>query len=73
MGGLKSLSHGLDPLQTLVSLLQNAERRIGCGWSATVGGAPWLPENLSLATLGALDAEMADLARRSGVSSWLFA
>lgn len=36
-------------------------------------GAPWLPENLSLATLGALDADMADLARRSGVSSWLFA
>ena len=24
----------------LLSLLQNAERRIGCGWSATVGGAP---------------------------------
>ena len=24
----------------LSSLLQNAERRIGCGWSATVGGAP---------------------------------
>jgi hypothetical protein len=36
-------------------------------------GAPWLAENLTLATLGMLDADMADLARRSGVSSWLFA
>lgn len=36
------------------------------------GGAPWLPHNLTLAGLGALDADMADLARRSGVSSWLF-
>lgn len=23
-----------------LSLLQNAAKRIGCGWSATVGGAP---------------------------------
>ncbi len=36
-------------------------------------GAPWLPQNLTLATLATLDADMADLARRSGVSSWLFA
>ena len=35
-------------------------------------GAAWLPANLTLATLGTLDVEMAELARRSGVSSWLF-
>ncbi len=36
------------------------------------GGAPWMPHNLNLASLGTLDADMADLARRTGVSSWLF-
>ena len=35
-------------------------------------GAPWLPVNLTLASLAAIDADMAELARRSGVSSWLF-
>lgn len=38
-----------------------------------MNGAAWLPQNLTLATLATLDADMADLARRSGVSSWLFA
>lgn len=35
-------------------------------------GAPWIPANLTLATLSTLDVDMAELARRSGVSSWLF-
>ncbi len=35
-------------------------------------GAPWLPETISSATLSIFDAEMTDLARRGGVSSWLF-
>lgn len=35
-------------------------------------GAPWLPQTLTLAALAALDGDMADLARRAGVSSWLF-
>ena len=35
-------------------------------------GAPWLPVNLTLAALGTLDSDMTELARRSGVSSWLF-
>jgi hypothetical protein len=36
------------------------------------GGATWLPHDLTLATLSGLDADMAELARRAGVSSWLF-
>lgn len=35
-------------------------------------GAPWLPEMATLASIAALDADLADLARRGGVSSWLF-
>ena len=35
-------------------------------------GAPWVPETLSLAKFAELDGAMADIARRGGVSSWLF-
>jgi hypothetical protein len=35
-------------------------------------GAPWLPNNLTLPALSQLEADMAALARRAGVSSWLF-
>jgi hypothetical protein len=35
-------------------------------------GAPWIPETVSLATFAELEGAMADLARRGGVSSWLF-
>ncbi len=35
-------------------------------------GAPWLPDALSGASLAMIDADMSDLARRGGVSSWLF-
>jgi hypothetical protein len=35
-------------------------------------GAPWMPVNLTLAALSTLDTDMSELARRSGVSSWLF-
>lgn len=35
-------------------------------------GAPWMPETLSVASFSALDAGLAELARRGGVSSWLF-
>ena len=35
-------------------------------------GAPWLPEVATQAVFDSLNAEMADLARRGGVSSWLF-
>jgi hypothetical protein len=35
-------------------------------------GAPWLPEIATHATFAALDQDIADLARRGGVTSWLF-
>ncbi len=48
-------------------------------WSALMypyrkakAGASWLPEPLTLSALATLDADMADLARRAGISSWLF-
>jgi hypothetical protein len=36
------------------------------------GGAPWLSRTASQAVFDAFTPEMADLARRGGVSSWLF-
>lgn len=35
-------------------------------------GAPWLPEALTPAAFGALESHLCDLARRGGISSWLF-
>jgi len=35
-------------------------------------GAPWIPEAATAATFAALEADMTDLARRGGISSWLF-
>jgi hypothetical protein len=36
------------------------------------GGAPWLPQQATPTVFDGFNAEMADLARRGGVSSWLF-
>lgn len=41
-------------------------------YRAARDGARWLPVKPSLPAFSALDAHMADLARRGGVSSWLF-
>lgn len=35
-------------------------------------GAAWIPEQVSAPVIAALDLDMADLARRAGVTSWLF-
>ncbi len=35
-------------------------------------GAPWLPQTATQAVFDSFNSEMADLARRGGVSSWLF-
>lgn len=37
------------------------------------GGSPWLPAQLTLASLAQIDSDMTELARRAGVASWLFA
>lgn len=37
-----------------------------------VGGAPWLSDTASHGVFAMLDVDMADLARRGGVTSWLF-
>jgi hypothetical protein len=41
-------------------------------YRAKKSGAPWMPSELTHAALAELDADLADLARRAGVSSWLF-
>ena len=41
-------------------------------YRAAKGGASWLPPSLTLAALGTLDTDMTELARRAGISSWLF-
>lgn len=41
-------------------------------YRAAKGGARWLPAKPTIEAFGTLDAYMADLARRGGVSSWLF-
>lgn len=35
-------------------------------------GAPWLPEAISASSFGLLESNLGELARRGGVSSWLF-
>jgi hypothetical protein len=41
-------------------------------YRAAKAGAPWLVETMTPGALATLDADMADLARRGGVTSWLF-
>lgn len=47
-------------------------RELLAGYRRQKGGADWLPETLTAANLAMIDADMSDLARRGGVSSWLF-
>ncbi len=59
--------------KTLTGLLdQSAWQRILQPYRDATGGAPWLDEAASYAQFNAFDQYMADLARRGGVSSWLF-
>ncbi len=41
-------------------------------YRAAKDGAPWLPRRLSQTSFARLDADVGELARRAGVSSWLF-
>ncbi len=42
------------------------------GYRARKRGAPWIPLVANPATFARIDEDMADLARRAGISSWLF-
>jgi hypothetical protein len=70
---------GQHGLRRAPPMVQPSRQPDTAGWAALTepyrqekGGAPWLPQNLTLAALTALDGDMADLSRRAGISSWLF-
>lgn len=59
--------------RTLSALLdQSAWQRIVQPYRDGVDGAPWLDDGASYAQFSQFDQHMTDLARRGGVSSWLF-
>lgn len=47
-------------------------RRLMAPYRAAKDGAPWLAPRLSQAAFARMDMDMCDLARRGGVTSWLF-
>jgi len=47
-------------------------RRLMAPYRAEMDGAPWLARRLTQARFARMDMDMCDLARRAGVSSWLF-
>ena len=51
---------------------EDAWRQLMGPYRRRTGGAPWLAETATQVVFDAFNAEMADLARRGGVSSWLF-
>lgn len=70
--GLKRIPP-LTPSQVLNGAFdQNAWQRIMSPYRDAVGAADWFDTTASNLMFCAYDAEMADLARRGGVSSWLF-
>lgn len=67
--GLRRLPPRIPPERKLDG---EAWRQLMAPYRKTTAGAAWLPENATQGIFDALNAEMADLARRGGVSSWLF-
>ncbi|MFN3623809.1 MAG: hypothetical protein ACK4TP_07070 [Hyphomicrobium sp.] len=67
--GLRRLPPRIPPERKLD---EDAWRQLIAPYRKTADGAPWLPQNATQAVFDSLNAEMADLARRGGVSSWLF-
>jgi len=67
--GLRRLPPRIPPERKLE---EEAWRQLIDPYRKVTGGARWLPEIATQAVFDALNAEMADLARRGGVSSWLF-
>jgi hypothetical protein len=67
--GLRRLPPRFPPERKLDD---EAWRQLMAYYRKATGGASWLPEIATQAIFDSLNAEMADLARRGGVSSWLF-
>ncbi len=67
--GLKRMSGVVAPERTPNAGLW---RQLLAPYRQRKGGAPWLPEVLTPTTMTGLDGDLTDLARRCGVSSWLF-
>jgi hypothetical protein len=42
------------------------------GYRAHAGGAPWIPENACKESFAGIESGIAELARRVGITSWLF-
>jgi hypothetical protein len=67
--GLRRLPPRLPPDRRLDD---EAWSQLMAPYRRRTGGAPWLPEQATPAIFDGFNAEMSDLARRGGVSSWLF-
>jgi hypothetical protein len=67
--GLRRLPPRIPPERRLD---EEAWKQLMAPYRRRTGGAPWLPEAATQAVFDTFNAEMADLARRGGVSSWLF-
>jgi len=67
--GLRRLPPRLPPDRRLDD---EAWAQLMAPYRRRTGGAPWLPQTATQAVFDAFNSEMSDLARRGGVSSWLF-
>lgn len=67
--GLRRLPPRLAPERKLDA---EAWDKLMASYRKATSGAPWLPDVPTQGIFDGLNAEMADLARRGGVSSWLF-
>ena len=67
--GLRRLPQRIPPERRLDT---TTWRRLMLPYRQRTAGAPWLPNTATHAVFDAFNMEMSDLARRGGVSSWLF-
>ncbi len=67
--GLRRLPPRVPPDRQLDA---EAWRQLMAPYRRRTGGAPWLPQTATQTVFDGFNAEMSDLARRGGVSSWLF-
>jgi hypothetical protein len=67
--GLKRLPQMMPPDRTMDNAVW---QQVLAPYRRHAGGAPWLPDRVTMASMAVLDVDMAELARRGGVTSWLF-